>query len=428
MIAPQTLGQLVRSQYERYPYPDFDPHLDKPQLLISGHLALMSEVLWGGQKSTKGLRVLDAGCGTGGPVVAMALHFPEAEIVAVDFSETSLKKARHLAELYHCQNIKFYNISIQQLPELGKTFDFVSASGVLHHLPEPADGLQAIGQVLDPQGVVSIMLYGKYGRAGIYMVQEALKKIAAATGNPELTAERIRFAYDLVNHLPSHHPLLTRGLGREMQEGKAAGIVDLLLHANDIPFDVPAVYALCQASGLSFYRWLFPLIYSIENLLPDAQLQHLLKQQSLTQMQLESLAELAYGRNSKHSFFAVRPEFQPYVTSYKNGHWRHLHAKLTPCMAWNRTTPVPGSPTRYAIPFTIIQDAWGPLIVCRWELEFLAHILPELSLGQVLALPSVENHLPFSNHEELNRAVEELLEKTLARMALVFIDPAIVKQ
>ncbi len=422
MIAPAALSDLVRQQYERFPYPDYHPELDKPQLLVSGHLELMCQVLWGGKKSTRGLRVLDAGCGTGSPLVAMAIHFPEADIVAVDFSETSLKKARQLAEQYHCKNIRFFNLPIQQLPQLGLTFDFVSASGVLHHLPDPAAGLKALGQVLDPQGAVSIMLYGKYGRTGIYMIQDALRKMAETEGEMELTSERIRFAYQLANHLPPHHPLSSRGRGREMQEGKEAGIVDLLLHANDIPFDVPAVYQLCQNAGMSFYRWLFPLIYNISNFCHDPRLLTQLQHMGKTQPQLEEIAELTHGQNSKHSFFAVRPEFQPFIASFRNGKWRNLHAKLTPCMAWNRTSPVPGKKDMFIIPFTIIQDAWGPMEITRWQLDFLGRIVPEQTLQEVIQLPEVQKEIPFTRDNEVNQVVEVLLEKMVERMALVFVD------
>ncbi len=160
------IDSRVRRQYERYPYPDIDPQTGKPQMLVSGHLALMSEILWAGKRSHRGLRVLDAGCGTGAPLVGMARMYPDAEITGIDFSEASLTKARLLAQRAGVDNVRFHHLPIQRLPELGQTFDFVVSSGVLHHLPDPAAGLAAIGEVLDPQGAVSIMLYGAYGRTG----------------------------------------------------------------------------------------------------------------------------------------------------------------------------------------------------------------------------------------------------------------------
>ena len=190
----ESISKKVRQQYESFPYPDYDPDWDKPQLLVSGHLSLMCELLWGGLKTPRGLRILDAGCGTGSPLIAMAMNYPEADIVGVDFSQSSLDKARKLANRYQVRNIRFFHLPIEQLPKLGMTFDFVTSSGVLHHLADPAAGLKAISDVLDPQGVVSVMLYGQYGRTGIYMLQDAMKIIGETQGS-ELTPERIRLAY-----------------------------------------------------------------------------------------------------------------------------------------------------------------------------------------------------------------------------------------
>lgn len=430
MISLPVTGQRVREQYERFPYPDINLQQDQPRLLVSGHLGLMCDVLWGGKKTPHGLRVLDAGCGTGGAAVAMALNFPEAHITGVDFSQASIHKASALAQKYGVRNIRFIHLPIEHLTRLGETFDFISSSGVLHHLADPAAGLKAIGDVLDPRGAVSIMLYGKYGRSGVYMLQQALKLMAGpgeSVKNEEsgtLTGDYIRFAHHLANQTPPHHPMSNRPLGREMQEGKDAGIVDLLLHANDIPFDVPAVYRLCKDAGMRFHRWLIPLIYNVENFLNQPVLMDRLKEAGLNPAQQQEMAELAHGRNSKHSFFAVRPEFKPHLTTFENGKWRGMYAKLTPCLAWNRAARVPGKAATFAVPFTIIQDAWGPLEISRWEMVFLSKVTPEKSLQKVLddllADPQLQTNIPFNSPEEIDEAVETLLNKAHERLAIVF--------
>jgi SAM-dependent methyltransferase len=417
------ISERVRRQYERFPYPDYDPDWDRPQLLVSGHLGLMCEVLWAGKKSPKDLRVLDAGCGTGSPLVAMAMNFPDADIVGVDFSETSLDKARQMAETYNVKNVRFYNLPLERLPELGLTFDFVSASGVLHHLPDPAAGLKAIGDVLDPQGAVSVMVYGKYGRTGIYMLQEALRLVNETETAADLTPEHIRFAYHLARQVPARHPMASRSRGREMQEGKDTGVVDLLLHANDIPFDVPAVYKMCRDAGMRFYRWLFPLIYNPGSFFNDPFLLNRMEKAKMSRQKQEETAELAHGRNSKHSFIAVRPGFSPPSFAIEKGNWRKLHARLTACMAWSRTFPVPGKTDVYAVPFTIIQDAWGPLEISRWQLMFLGRIRPDMPLGDVLSIPEVQREIPFRSEQEINTAVEDLLKRALDRLAIVFLAP-----
>jgi hypothetical protein len=265
------------------------------------------------------------------------------------------------------------------------------------------------------------MLYGKYGRTGVYMMQEALRLMSEEEDH-QLESEQIRFAHQLAQQVPSWHPMVARSRGREMQEGKDAGIVDLLLHANDIPFDVPAIYKLCQDAGMRFHRWLFPLIYNTDNYFNDHFLLNRIVKTNMSRPHQEEIAELAHGRNSKHSFFAVRTEFEPPDISITNGNWRNLHAKLTPCMAWNRTMPMPGKQGIFAVPFTVIQDAWGPLQISKWELIFLSRILPEKTLGEVLELPEVQKEIPVKPEQEMNQAIETLLKKAMDRLAVIFLE------
>jgi len=412
------ISRKVRDQYETYPYPDIDPENERPQALVSSHLSLMCDILWAGKKSPDGLRVLDAGCGTGSPLVATALAYPNAHLTGVDFSEASLEKARRLAKRYNLRNIQFIHLPIERLPQLRMTFDFVVSSGVLHHLPEPAVGLKAIADVLDPRGAVSVMLYGKYGRAGIYMLQEALENVFDAAAPMD---ERIAFARALARELPPNHPMARRSKGRELQEGKHAGIVDLLLHANDIPFDVPGVYDMCERAGMRFFRWLFPLIYQPSNYLKSPLPAEALE--GLPEPEKHRVAELVHGRNSKHSFFAVKPGFVAPNTKFSNGNWRKLHGKLTPGLAWNRVAPLPGPEKgRFVIPHTVVQDAWGPMEVSQWQLVFLSRVVPEHTLGQVAQMPEVRKAMPFKARAAVDNAVEKLLGKLLDNLGIVFME------
>lgn len=412
-----SIHDRVRGQYERHPYPAIDPESEVPRLLVSGHLELMCDVIWGGQKSPEGLRVLDAGCGTGSPLAALALAYPMADIVGADFSDASLDKARRLAQRYQLKNVRFYQCSLERLPELGLQFDFMTASGVLHHLENPALGLRAMAEVLDPQGVMSIMLYGKYGRIGVQMLQEAIR---LASGEEKTEQECISFAYRLAKEIPACHPFGPRLKGREMQEGKAAGIVDLLLHQNDIPFDVRAIHKLCDDAGVSFLRWLFPALYDPESYVKDSRLIGLIRDLSLWERY--EVAELIHGRNPRHSFFVVRPEFSPPHLDIKNGNWRSLFAWLTPCLAWKRIFPFPGEENKFVVPAAVVQDELNPFVLQHWELVFLSHIQPQQPLAAIIRQPAVRQILPFRTTEEEDRAVEQLLKRCLDMLAVVLLE------
>ena len=60
-------------------------------------------------------------------------------------------------------------------PTIHGHFDLIICVGVLHHLENPSDGLNKLNSVLKNDGFIFIMVYGKYGRTGIYQMQDLLK-------------------------------------------------------------------------------------------------------------------------------------------------------------------------------------------------------------------------------------------------------------
>ena len=76
-----------------------------------------------------------------------------------------------LQRKYNLQNLELHQLPIERVGEIGRSFDLVVCTGVLHHLPDPDDGLRALRDVLRPGGAMRLMVYARYGRAGIYMMQ-----------------------------------------------------------------------------------------------------------------------------------------------------------------------------------------------------------------------------------------------------------------
>ena len=410
-----SIHSKVKEQYEAYPYPDIDPQTDRPGLLVSGHLELMCDIVWAGKKRPHQLRVLDAGCGTGGPLVAMALQYPDTEMVGIDFSGASIDKARRLATRHQAKNITFFQRSIESAADLNMTFDFIVSSGVIHHLENPAAGLAALRQVLDPQGAISMMLYGKYGRIGVNMLQEAMRLLAPGVDSME---KRIDLARNLALQVPPTHPFAPRLKGREITEGKASGIVDLLLHENDIPFDVPAIYKLCGDGGMKFYRWLFPAMYDPAQYIDNREFLDVVEK--LDTPEQYKVAELVSGNNPKHSFFAVRPEFTPPDIDIADGKWRDLYCWLTPCLAWNRMSR-DSRTNSVVVPPAVIQDTLNPYKLEQWELAFLSRSDPAVPLGETANHPDVRRVMPFEAKSRVDDAVQKLLQRSLDMLAVVML-------
>ncbi|MDD3371279.1 MAG: hypothetical protein PHE27_05575, partial [Alphaproteobacteria bacterium] len=107
-------------------------------------------------------------------------------------------------------------------------------------------------------------LYVKYCRAGVYMLQEALRLMGV-----EQDAEGIAFTRTLINSVPkdhSVHPYIKTAARDLMFDG---GIVDTFLHKQDRAYTVAEVLKLIDNSRLSFQGWGDNLSYYPDGSVPS---------------------------------------------------------------------------------------------------------------------------------------------------------------
>jgi len=193
----------VRDLYERYPYPrqpgSLEPFL-RGDRAPTWNLRDSWSLYFPEKPPRNDVDVLLAGCGT---TVAprLAAVMPEARIVAVDISDNSLEISRSLAEQHGLTNIEHVRCALENVGDLKRTFDFVESHGVLRHLADPVAGLQALGEVTRPDGALGLMVYGKHGRTGLYMLQEACRRMGL--GTDQRSGERVQA---LLTTLSPDHP------------------------------------------------------------------------------------------------------------------------------------------------------------------------------------------------------------------------------
>jgi tetratricopeptide (TPR) repeat protein/SAM-dependent methyltransferase len=150
------VSRSVRQQYEENPYPRWTrPALPQQQTLLAGRQP--------GQIPD----VLIAGCGTGLSAITFAQQAPDARILAVDLSRASLGYARRMAGALGFGNIEFAQADITKAAAIGRSFDFIDVSGVLHHLADPWQGWHALLTLLRPGGVMQVGLYSKLARQNV---------------------------------------------------------------------------------------------------------------------------------------------------------------------------------------------------------------------------------------------------------------------
>ena len=300
----------VREQYEAYPYPPRDP-ADESDRLITGspsHLLEIDHYLFaGGRDFDRPFRALVAGGGTGDATVMLAQQLADigsaGEIVYLDISGSALEVARARIEARNLTNVVFRHGSIAELPRLDLgAFDYIDCCGVLHHLDNPAAGLETLRDALAPDGGMGLMLYAPLGRTGVYHAQAMLGMI----GEHAKPAEKVALARQLLAQLPPTNWLKRNPFVSDHATQGDAGLYDLLLHSRDRAYTVMEVADLVAQAELRLVTFVDPVRYDPALYLKDADL--IQRIHALPALQRCAFAELLCGNMRVHVFYVVRAD------------------------------------------------------------------------------------------------------------------------
>ena len=227
------VSRAVREQYEENPYPRWvnTAPPGKPVVLDD-------------RAAERGMDVLVAGCGTGLSTVELARQAPKARFLAVDLSLASLSYGKRIAQELSLANVEFGQADILNLGALERRFDFIDASGVLHHLGSPWQGWRVLLGLLRPGGTMQVGLYSALARRNVV----AARALIAARGYAP-TPEGIRRCREDI--LSSGDALLT-----SLQNGadffSMSECRDLLFHVQEHRITLPEIKTFVAENGLIF--------------------------------------------------------------------------------------------------------------------------------------------------------------------------------
>jgi SAM-dependent methyltransferase len=228
-----TVTAAVAEQYEGWPYPVWSRAMAEPGALAD---ALGTLDPAGLDQLPSDPEILIAGCGTGHEAAMLALQCPEARIVAIDISASSLAYAAQRCSAF--RNIEFRQLDLHDAARLGQSFDIVVCSGVLHHLPDPEKGWAALVDVLKPHGLMKVMLYSHAARETVRAARAAIADLVAAPVTDDLL-RAVRRRLIETGPVPRSRDFFT-----------LPGVHDLLLHRHEDPFDIPRIERALAWLGL----------------------------------------------------------------------------------------------------------------------------------------------------------------------------------
>lgn len=299
---PAASTDAVCAFYTTHPYPPPVENLDRARDDWADPNRARAEfhLLWPDRPYRADLDILIAGCGTW-QAAKYALCRPAARIVGIDVSTTSLDHTEQLKRRYNLTNLELRQLPIEEVEALDRRFDLVVCTGVLHHLASPEVGLGALRAMLKTDGAMQLMVYARYGRAGVSMLQEYCRRLGLGPADDDIDD-----LMTALHALPSRHAAASLlANARDLADRHA--LADALLNPRERSYSVPELFDLVEGHGLTFGRWQLqaPYLPQCGGSSPRAHVDRLLALPALEQY---AAMELWRGTMAHHSAVLYRSD------------------------------------------------------------------------------------------------------------------------
>ncbi|MGD9968319.1 MAG: class I SAM-dependent methyltransferase [Hyphomonadaceae bacterium] len=319
----EDVSTLVARLYEGHPYPP--PTHDLDEAIRGGGFqvgdpALWAPMLWPEGRPRDRLKILVAGCGS--TQAAWFAHTNrDSEVFGVDLSQASLAHARYLQDKHGLANLHLFKGDLRDIAGVGEDFDVVICTGVLHHMADPGEGMRALARVMAPHAALACMVYAQTRRTGVYMLQDAFRRLGVT---PD--ADGVAFVRRTLAALPAWHFAHFYIQAAPELEHDAA-LVDTFLHPQDRAYTVPQLLALVEDNGLHFQGWFENAVYYPQActwLTPELAA----RVSALAEPEQWAAMEMISPGNYTHYFFARKSTPSP--ISFADGDWPNLVAHIHP--------------------------------------------------------------------------------------------------
>ncbi|KAB8332713.1 class I SAM-dependent methyltransferase [Scytonema tolypothrichoides VB-61278] len=330
MSDSQTISAAVAKLYNTYPFPP-EPLLDEPPPGYNWRWNWLAAYNFcTGQKPQKqDIRILDAGCGTGVGTEYLVHLNPTASVVGIDLSAGALEVAQERCKRSGANRVEFHHLSLYDVEQLSGEFDFINCVGVLHHLPDPIRGIQALAKKLAPGGLMHIFVYGELGRREIQLMQRA---IALLQGDKRGDyRDGVQVGRQIFASLPENNRIVKRERERwSLENQRDECFADMYVHPQEIDYNIETLFELISASGLDFVDFSNPGFWQIDRLLGKAP-ELMERVAKLSEIERYRLIELLDPEVTHYEFFLSRPPLPKADWSADNDLLTAI-AERNPCM------------------------------------------------------------------------------------------------
>ncbi len=224
----------VRAQYEEHPYPRW-PAAGPPARPAILDICAPEQI---GD-------VLIAGCGTGLVTLEFARQAPQARFLAVDLSLASIGYAKRMAQCLGVINVEFAQADIMEIGSIGREFDVIETSGVLHHLADPWAGWKILLTLLRRSGVMQVGLYSELARQNVVKARALIAEHGYQPNPDDIRRCRQEI-------MAADEGSLLRTLTNVADFFTTDDCRDLLFHVQEHRMSLPDIKAFVAANDLEF--------------------------------------------------------------------------------------------------------------------------------------------------------------------------------
>ena len=256
--------------YRSYPYPavdgiEYDFNLIDRLMYLSGMCQSFRSPRFGNRRG----KVLIAGCGTR-EAVTWGFSHPHLDFDAIDLSARSIEISKHLAQQLELTNVNFSLGDISKGEGFNGPYDVIHSYGVLHHLPDPEQGLAQLESQLAEGGLLSIMVYNDTHRIPLQKAQRVIQLLTqTAIGDVSPVEEAGDVVHQMSKGMHRLSHVFTRA--KKNYEYSSEQFADTMLNPQEQSYTFKGLLKFLQSSQLALLSVASPLDWDIRDLLTPKQ-------------------------------------------------------------------------------------------------------------------------------------------------------------
>lgn len=300
------VSAAVAKLYDTYPFPP-EPLIDEPPPGYNWrwHWPSAYSFCTGRAPQSNTIKILDAGCGSGVGTEYLVHLNPDAQVTGIDLSAGTLAVARERCQRSGADRVTFQQLSIYDVGQLEDRFDLINCVGVLHHMPDPIKGIQALATKLAPGGLLHIFVYAALGRWEISLMQQAIAMLQGEQRGDY--RDGVQVGRQLFSALPETNRIVKRDKERwALENHQDECFADMYVHPQEVDYTIDTLFELIDASGLEFVGFSNPRYWDLNRLVGKSDAV-MARAQTLGTREQYRLIELLDPELTHYEFFLSRP-------------------------------------------------------------------------------------------------------------------------